>query len=296
MNPLYILLIFLNFASLHTANSQHKIEYDLKKGAIYKVEQTAVQNIVQKIDSTEHFMTNTLGGTFVMEVVNVEDGKFIIDTNFETFKLKTESNIYGVLTNLDTSILPIDENDIEAKIFQGLIGAKFQMVLLKTGKIESVTGVENLVSSMLNQVEFDDDFTKALIQKSVAKEFNNTELLESLQQFTYIYPETKIKVNQTWKNSYTGSVTANNTWTLTNYSKDAIDLKSIANVQLRTNDETILMELQGDQQTVAIAHTKTGFINSMVVTQQVQGITIMRDMNNVEVPTTLTSTITYKSL
>src|SRR5690606_15388329 len=132
MKSIIYILLFLNFAGSQAITSQEKIQYNLKKGDVFKIEQVAIQNIVQKMDSTEHFMTNSLSGIFVMEVVNVADHKFVLDINFETFKLKTESNIYGVFSEVDTSIPPTDEEDIEAKIFQGLIGPKFQMVLLKT--------------------------------------------------------------------------------------------------------------------------------------------------------------------
>jgi len=296
MKSIIYILLFLNFAGSQTITSQEKIQYNLKKGDVFKIEQVAIQNIVQKMDSTEHFMTNSLSGIFVMEVVNVADHKFVLDINFETFKLKTESNIYGVFSEVDTSIPPTDEEDIEAKIFQGLIGPKFQMVLLKTGKIESLTGIENLVYSMIDQVEIEDDFSKAMIRKTVEKEFNNQDMLESLQQFTYIYPETKVEVNQTWNNSYSGAVTANNTWKLISYSKGEINLEANATVQLKTNEDSVIMELAGTQQTEVTTNTASGFIKSMVVTQQTEGITIVKDMNNLEVPTTLTSTITYKSL
>lgn len=295
MKSIYYLVFFLSFVSLHNVAAQEIIQYNFKKGDVFMIEQNAIQNITQNIDDNEHLMTNTLYGIFKMEVVNVLDSKFVLDVNFETFKLKIDSNLYGVLTDINTSI-PANEDDVEAKIFEGLVGPKFQMILLPTGEIESITGTENLVEGMINNVEDLDDFTKAMMRKSVEKEFNNHDMVESMQQFTFIYPEKSVKTNETWENIYTGDFTANNTWKLMNYSKTNINLESDAIIKLNTTEDSVIMELSGNQKTKAITNTATGFIETMTVTQQLEGVSIALEMNNIKIPTTLTSTITYKSL
>ncbi|WP_271425157.1 DUF6263 family protein [Aequorivita sinensis] len=295
MKSIYYLVFFLSFVSLHNVAAQEIIQYNFKKGDVFMIEQNAIQNITQNIDDNEHLMTNTLYGIFKMEVVNVLGSKFVLDVNFETFKLKIDSNLYGVLTDINTSI-PANEDDVEAKIFEGLVGPKFQMILLPTGEIESITGTENLVEGMINNVEDLDDFTKAMMRKSVEKEFNNHDMVESMQQFTFIYPEKSVKTNETWENTYTGDFTANNTWKLMNYSKTNINLESDAIIKLNTTENSVIMELSGTQKTKAITNTATGFIETMTVTQQLEGVSIALEMNNIKIPTTLTSTITYKSL
>ncbi|WP_271393220.1 DUF6263 family protein [Aequorivita sinensis] len=295
MKSIYYLVFFLSFVSLHNVAAQEIIQYNFKKGDVFMIEQNAIQNITQNIDDNEHLMTNTLYGIFKMEVVNVLDSKFVLDVNFETFKLKIDSNLYGVLTDINTNI-PANEDDVEAKIFEGLVGPKLQMILLPTGEIESITGTENLVEGMINNVEDIDDFTKAMMRKSVEKEFNNHDMVESMQQFTFIYPEKSVKTNETWENTYTGDFTANNTWKLMNYSKTNINLESDAIIKLNTTEDSVIMELSGNQKTKAITNTATGFIETMTVTQQLEGVSIALEMNNIKIPTTLTSTITYKSL
>ncbi|WP_313113123.1 DUF6263 family protein [Aequorivita sediminis] len=295
MKSIYYIVFFLILGSLHNVTAQEKLQYNFKKGDVFMIEQNAIQNITQNIDDNQHLMTNTLYGIFKMEVVNVLDSKFVLDVNFETFKLKIDSNIYGVLTDIDTSI-PANDDNIEAKIFEGLVGPKFQMILLPTGEIESITGTENLVEGMINNTEDIDDFTKAMMRKSVEKEFNNHDMVESMQQFTFIYPEKLVKINETWENTYTGDFTANNTWMLKNYSTTKINLESDAITKLNTTEDSVIMELSGNQKTKAVTNSATGFIETMTVTQQLEGVSIALDMNNIEIPTTLTSTITYKSL
>jgi len=296
MKSVIYIFLFLNIAGLQTVKSQEKLQYNLKKDDVFRIEQSGVQNIVQKMDSIEHHMTNTLGGIFLIKVVNIIGEKYVLEVNFEKFKFKTESDIYGVFSDIDTEIPPKNDEDVEAKIFQGLIGPRFQMVMLKTGQIESVTGTENLVKSMIDNVEIEDEFSKAMIIESVQKEFNNEDMLESLQQFTYIYPEIKVRVNETWNNKYSGLVNADNKWKFVSYSKDDIVLSANSTVELETVDESVIMKLTGTQQTELTSSSSLGFIKFMTVNQQTQGTTIVSEMNNIEIPTSLTSKITYKLL
>ncbi len=296
MKSVIYLILFLNILGLQTITAQEKLQYNLKKDDVFRIEQNAVQNIVQKMDSIEHQMTNTIGGIFLMKVVNIIDGKYVFEVNFEKFKFKTESDIYGILSDVDTDVPPADEEDIMAKVFQGLIGPKFQMVMLKTGQIESLTGTENLIENMIKQVEMGDEATNLLIKETFEKEFNNQDMLESLQQFTFIYPEVKVKVNQTWTNNYTGPVNAENTWKLVSYSKDAIVLSANSTVVMETKDDSVIMKLTGNQQTEATSSTSSGFIKTMEVNQETEGATIVPEIDNNEIPTSLTSKITYKLL
>jgi hypothetical protein len=121
-------------------------------------------------------------------------------------------------------------------------------------------------------------------------------MLESLQQFTFIYPEVKVKVNQTWTNNYTGPVNAENTWKLVSYSKDAIVLSANSTVVMETKDDSVIMKLTGNQQTEATSSASSGFIKMMEVNQETEGATIVPEIDNNEIPTSLTSKITYKLL
>lgn len=289
-------ILFLNILGLHIITAQEKLQYNLKKDDVFRIEQNAIQNIVQKTDSIEHHMTNTIGGIFFMRVVNIIDEKYVFDINFENFKFKTESDIYGIFLDVDTEVPPTNEEDIMAKVFQGFIGPKFQMVMLKTGEIESLTGIENLVENMINQVEMGDETTNSHIKETFEKEFNNQDMLESFQQFTFIYPEVKVKVNQTWTNNYTGSVNAKNTWKLVSYSKDEIVLSANSTVVMETSDDSVIMKLTGNQQTEATSNASSGFLKKMEVNQQTEGATIVPEIDSTEIPTFVTAKITYKLL
>lgn len=294
-SAIYLLLSF-QIIGLSTLQGQEKLVYNLKKGDVFRVEQHAVQYITQKMDSAEHKMTNNLYGIFAMEVIDANQGKYVLEVHFETFRFKTESNLYGVFSDIDTSVPPSSEEDIEAKIFQGLIGPRFQLVLLPSGQVESMSGIENIVDSMLEKAEIEDEFSRAIIKESVSKKFNNEDMRESFQQFTYIYPETEVRANDTWSNGYSGAVTAQNTWQLLAISDSDATLEGRSDVQLKVEEDSIIMKLEGTQHTQVVSDPGNGFIKTMAIDQQTDGITIVPKMDHVEVPTTLNATITYKLL
>lgn len=296
MKSAIYLLLFFQIIALSTLQAQEKLGYNLKKGDVFRIEQQAIQHITQKMDSTEHKMTNNLYGVFNMEVINASQGKFVLDVQFETFKFRTESDLYGVFSDIDTSVPPASEDDIEAKIFQGLIGPKFQLVLLPSGQVESMSGIENLVNSMLEKAEIEDEFSKAIVKESVSKKFNNEDMRKSFQQFTYIYPETKVRAHDTWKNGYTGAVSAQNQWKLLAITDSDATLEGQSAIQLKVEEGSVIMELDGTQQTQVVSDPENGFIKTLAIEQQTEGTTIIPEMDHIEIPTSLNATITYKLL
>ena len=56
------------------------------------------------------------------------------------------------------------------------------------------------------------------------------------------------------------------------------------------------MILQGTQDTTVLADKQSGWPKEATITSVAKGISIMKDMENVDIPTTITSTTIYKPL
>ncbi len=293
-NSLYIFLLLFFFGSV-AIQAQHELSYQLKLGDSFKIAQKAVQNIKMTMEGEDHNMTNTLAGIFDFKVQEITDGSYIIRTSFQNFMFKTESDIYGTLNDVDTS-RETDEEDIEANVFKGLIDVPFYITLRKDGKITSLDGVDALLDNMVKNAGIEDNFTRELIKEGVSGQFGSESLSESIEQLTYLFPTAKVAVSDSWQNEYTGDMKAQNTWTLDSYNDLEFVLSGTATVQMKTNDDSVVMELEGTQDSVAVIATENGFLRSLKVEQQTKGITTMNEMGGVEVDTTLDAIITYKRL
>ncbi|KAA3622011.1 MAG: hypothetical protein DWP94_09280 [Flavobacterium sp.] len=293
-NSFIIFLSLLIFGST-AIQAQHELSYQLKLGDSFKIAQKAIQNIKMTMEGEDHNMTNTLAGIFDFKVQEILEDSYVIQTSFKEFMFKTESDIFGVLNDVDTS-RETDIDDMEANVFKGLIDVPFYITLRKDGKITSLEGVDALLDNMVQNAGIEDNFTKELIKEGVSSQFGPESLSESIEQLTYLFPTSKVAVADSWQNEYAGDLKAQNTWTLDSYNDSEYILSGAATVQMKTNDDSIVMELEGTQDSFAVIATENGFLRSLKVEQQTKGITTMNEMGGVKVDTTLDAIITYKRL
>ncbi|MEM6516016.1 MAG: DUF6263 family protein [Bacteroidota bacterium] len=286
------ILIFLFFGIL-TVKAQYSLSYNLNIGDTYRVVQNANQEIVQTMDGSEHIMNNLIEGVFIFKVETLNDSLITFNFSFDRFKMTSTSSMMGELMSVDTNDR-IAESDVEGKLFSGLTESNLKMEMYKNGHIKSIAGTETMVNGMINKAGNFDDFTKELMKEAMNKEFGGKTLSESFEQLTFIYPNEEVKQGAKWNTTYNGKVSAENIWTLDNVSKDSFQISGQSKVNFKTDDTTISMNLEGTTQTKVTSSRDSGFISSMTSNSKAEGISVMKTMEGVEIPTKMTTKITYK--
>lgn len=279
----------------HVVSAQNILEYHLKVGDSITVFQKATQDILQEINGTKHELKNIIESDYTFIVSQKTDSTYIINFNFERFKMVTTSNLYGEVININTKN-SISKDDVQAQVFLGMIGIKLKMELLKSGKIKSVSGTDKMIANMIAKAAISDELSKQVMIESMKKEFGNKSLMQSFEQMTYIYPNKKVKIGDTWVNNYKGDLNAKNTWKLNALNEKTLELSANGDITMSTKEDNVSMTLKGKQQINVTANKTSGFIKDMVVTQTATGISMVDQMADVNIPTTITSTITYKTI
>ena len=287
-----ILLLTALFS--HHISAQNILEYNLKIGDSMAVFQKATQDIVQELDGTKHELKNNIEADFTLIVSQKTDSSYIINFNFERFKMLTTSNLYGEILNIDTKS-NVSKDNIQANVFLGMIGAKLKMELLKNGRVKSVSGTDKMIAKMIDKSGISDELTKQVMMESMKREFGNKTLAQSFEQMTFIYPNRKVKTGDTWVNNYKGTLNAKNTWKLDNLTEKTLEISADSDISLSTQEDNVSMTLTGKQYTKLTANKTSGFIKDMVVKQSAKGISEMAQATDV-IPTTITSTTTYKTI
>lgn len=165
--------------------------------------------------------------------------------------------------------------------------------MLKTGKIIKIFGTETMISKMITDAGITDEFTKELMIESMKKEFGDESLARSFEQLTYIYPSKKVIVGDSWINYYSGDINAKNNWTLVNWSKN-IELSAKSTVSMTSEEDSFIMNVKGTQDTYIIANKKTGFAETISVTSNTRGNSVIKEKSDLKIPTTIRSKTTYK--
>ncbi|WP_040278064.1 DUF6263 family protein [Psychroserpens damuponensis] len=293
MKPFFLTILVAIISTTSALNAQVSLTYNLKVGDQFKVKQVANQDILQDMNGQKHEMKNVLEGDFTFIVEEVNDSLYGIKFKFDRFKMVSTSNLIGDIISVNTND-NVAEDDIEGKIFAQLVTVDLSMDMYKNGKIKSIEGSNELISKMVNAVGDLDEFTKEVMKESMKGEFSNESLSKSFEQMTYIYPSSTVNIGDSWENNFEGDLSSKNTWTLDSYTDKDIFITGKSSVIFTNKDADVEMNLNGDMTSNLIITKETGFVKSMTTTSTVEGNSIMRKMNNIKVPTTITSNITYK--
>ena len=289
----YFSIILITILSLSTVGAQTKLEYKLKVGDVFKIQQLAEQDIVQDMSGSKHEMKNLIEGDFTFTVETISDSIYGIKFRFDRFKMTSTSNMLGEIISVDTS-KEVTEGDIQGKIFSQLVSSDLMMYMYRNGKVKVVEGAEQLIENMVNSAGEFDEFTKELMKESVKAEFGNENLGNSFEQMTFIYPTSTVENGDTWSNKFEGELSSDNTWTLKDQKEGEALISGESKVIFNSIDDSIEMKLTGVMTSDVTASLESGFISSMRTSSTCTGNSIISNMNGAQVPTTITSNVTYK--
>lgn len=268
------------------------LQYQLKKGDVFKVKQDAEQIITQELDGATHEITNHIDGILEFKVLGELNNGYEVALTFKDLNLKMTSSIQGELMNVKAK--EVNDEDMQSKVFNTILNNPVKMVLAKNGNILKVQGGDSLVSKMARASGLEDEFSINMMKKSLENEFGSEALSNSYKQMTFIYPDKKVNVNDKWENVYNGKLKTTNAWTLKSIKENKAKISGKAKVLMDVTDANTVMKLSGTQTTTLTADTNTGFIKHMLVEGLSTGVSTMKQMGGQEIPTTIKSKITYQ--
>ena len=283
-------LLFL--AICHLAVGQSSLHYTLNKGDKFVIQQVAKQNITQLIEGVSHELENNISGLIEFKVTAVKEDNYELDMSFLELKMQMSSNMQGELMNINAS--QVNEGDVQSKIFNSLLHVPVQIILAKNGNILAVNGGDSLIVKMTEASGLTDQLSKNSLRASLEGEFGSKALSESFEQMTYIYPDFDNPAIKNWKNEYSGKLAAKNSWTLEKTSDMENHIKGEADITMNIDDSGTSMSLKGKQETTITADPESGFILDMLVEGYSEGTAMTSLTGDVEIPTTVRSTTTYK--
>ncbi len=286
------LFTLLWFCSCPFVLGQTVSGYELEVDDVYVVKQNARQLMTQKMEGTSHEITNDLEGLFEFKVTGKTGDIYSLELVFLDFALKSSSSIQGVL--MDVRASEPKEDDVFSTVFGALLNQRLNLEMTRQGKITSVIGGDTLINRMVNTVEDLDEFSKSLMKKSLEKDFGSEGLARSFEQMTYFYSNDPVSAGATWTTDFQGKVSGTNTWTLEKIEGDTTSISGEAKISMYNVDNTMTLSLKGTQETLVQASTSNGFLLKMMVSGSGSGTSVMTQMGNVEIPTTLEQTITYE--
>ena len=91
-----------------------------------------------------------------------------------------------------------DKTDIMSQVFTQMINKPFSVSFTKTGKIQSLEGVENLISGIFDKFPQLTEAQKAQIKSQMLKSFGNESFKGNIEMTTAIFPDVPVEKSAKW--------------------------------------------------------------------------------------------------
>ena len=245
-----------------TSSTSKMLKFNFEKGKGYDYE--LITNMDQEIMGQA--MKMDMSFYYSMDVTD-DDGKMkTIKTAIDRFRMKMD--VAGMNIDIDTdkplpSLGKTDDGKDPMKMLSSLFGAikgqKFIMKVDPEGKVQEVTGFENMANSIVDSLALDEKQREEMKAK-FNEQFNSEKMKSQLGRIMYIFPNKEVKVGDSWqKNSDVSGDMAgsyNSTYKVIDIEGDMVTLSEITKVESSKEE----MNLKGDITGTIVVDSRLGLV------------------------------------
>jgi hypothetical protein len=213
--PLMVAFIYL--ASCNNATTDTvELKFKLPKGNKYEYAMNMQMTMNQKMMGKDIDMKNTMGFTYLFEVLNDSaDWKTISST---ISRISMDMDAMGRTMHFDTDMQSGDSTGPEAimgKIFGAMKGSQFTFTVNDKGDIGEIRGLKEMREKMMSGLPVDEGSAAA----GMGNAFDEENMKQNMQQAFQAYPGKPVKVGESWTKTTTQKiqgmeVKSENTYTL----------------------------------------------------------------------------------
>jgi hypothetical protein len=198
---LSIILMLLLFSCGN--NDKITLQYNLQQGEVLKQNMVMNMDLVQKILNQE--LKINLGMTIKMtwEVKESHEDSYGLEINFK--ELKADVNMPG----MDSGTISVDSNTSAdtaiqtnlGPVFKAIVDKPFEVVMTKTGKVKSVTGVDTFFESMISAIDENlPENMRQQITQQFGSQFSEEAIKSQIEQNTGYFPDKPVGIGDSWNN------------------------------------------------------------------------------------------------
>lgn len=260
-----------------TSSASKMLKFNFEKGKGYDYE--LITNMDQEVMGQAIQMDMSF--YYSMDVTEDDGTIKTITTAIDRFKMKM--GVAGMNIDIDTdkplpSLGKTDDGKDPMKMLNGLFGAikgqKFSMKVDAEGKVQELTGFENMANTIVDSMALDEEQSRQMKEK-FNQQFNSEKMKSQMGRLFYIFPNKEVKVGDSWQKTseVSGDMAGNynSTYKVTDIEGDMVTLAE--NTKVESNQEK--MNLKGDIKGTIVVDSRLGLVvnadQDMKMTTEVAG-------------------------
>ncbi|MDR2037896.1 MAG: DUF6263 family protein [Bacteroidales bacterium] len=303
-----IILLTITITTLFSAcsnNEKYTLEYHLSKGDVFKQQMTMDMLLTQKMQGQEIKISTLMTMDIHYDVTDVQDDIYMMDMKFDGIKMDMDMGVMKMSFDSNTTETTATANNL-SPMFKAIVGQSFQMTVNKKGKIQSISGFENMITAMISALDGGmDESTKQQIVAQFGQQFSDEKMKSMFEQISAYFPENQVAIGESWQadmmvNNNQFNMNANMNMKL----KEVKDQVAIVEIHgtISTPEGGISQQVQGMESNITMSgkqegivkiDMKTGFPVSNEITQDINGETSIMGM---KIPMSIISKITTKEV
>jgi hypothetical protein len=248
--------------STKTVTSSKLLKFNFEKGKGYDYEM--ISNMDQEVMGQT--MQMDMSAYYSMDV-SEDDGKMkTITSTIDRFKMKMGAGGFNIDVDTDKPLPGIgttrdgkDPMKMLNSLFGAIKGRKFIMKVDAEGKVQEVTGFENMATQIVDSLGLGDE-EKQEMMKKFDGQFNAKNIQGQFDRFLYIFPNKEVKVGDTWqkKSDVAGPMAGkyNSTYKVTDIEGEMVTLDETTKME----SEGEKMKMKGDITGTIVVDSKTGLV------------------------------------
>lgn len=277
----FLCIITLAMSILLGCENSLDIKFNVKKGDKYKVVVTSVQKVAEDLSGQKMNIDQTIKVGYLYDITDVaDDGTAAVNIKFDTVALNMSS---GSTTYEYDSSKKADSNDPQSLAYGALVGHSFTAKIGEDGVIKEVSGVDKILSDIIDKLQLSDQNLKNSISESLKQSFGDEAIKQGLGSMTNIYPnDKKVKVGDSWESKQTIAagypMIINDKYTMKENKGDIITLDVDSTIDADNSSNPmdlaglkIKYTLKGTQKGTMKLTKSNGFIQSGEIDQNVTG-------------------------
>jgi Family of unknown function (DUF6263) len=195
--------LFYSCQSAKNATTSKMLKFNFENGKGYDYEMNV--NMDQEIMGQK--MKMDMFSYYSMDVTGDDGSMKTVTTTFE--RIKMDMNVAGMDISIDSDKKVAGDEEgnpmaIMNKLFGAISGRKFVMKINPEGKVEEVTGVKELATSIADSLGLEGKEREDIVAK-FNDQFGEKSMKDQFERILYIFPNKEIKVGDSWeKNTNSG--------------------------------------------------------------------------------------------
>lgn len=194
----FFTLIFLSailIAPFAEAQEYMDLHYQFHKGDQFRITQHSSQETYLTLQSETDRTTNENNSTLQLTVQSIEADKATIEAEYTKIIIQSSSQDQEVSVNTETG-----QDDVFNRLFKGLIGKKFTLILKNDGTVTNVSGLDQIIDQMVNDLKGVKSKEKPTLKDFLKSQMGPEALKASLAIALPYYPPQKVHNDDSWMN------------------------------------------------------------------------------------------------